>query len=270
LLAALKGVNENYDVKGSVHRLEQRRPWNFGLDDLLNRESFDVEFSPSGQVLLETTYTNAGGIYRSSRFLYNESGRLIRTLECNSSGKESTVSEFEYAEGKRTCITRDAAGIETGRDVEEYDGNFLTAIGTYGENGQLKRLKSFEYADGKLSRAVSKYYGTDKILFEISTTRYDSLGRIVEAFGLGPDGNPTGDGRYVYEYDEEGRNHKILSYNDLADAEIPISIRGFTYVCDEHGNWVERIGYHRSRSDLAWTKRTTTRTLSYYPIGPAK
>jgi hypothetical protein len=120
-------MNENYDVKGSVHRLEQRRPWKYGLDDLPNRESFDVEFSPSGQVLQQTDYTNAGGIYRSSRFLYGESGGLIRTLEFDGTGNKLTVSEFEYPGGRRTRITRDAVGIETGRDVEEFDGNLLIA-----------------------------------------------------------------------------------------------------------------------------------------------
>jgi hypothetical protein len=128
-------------------------------------------------------------------------------------------------------------------------------------------LKSFEYADGKLSKALSKYYGPNKSLLEVSTSRFDSLGRVIEAFGLRPDGKPTGDGRYVYEYDDEGRTHRILSYNDLADAEIPNSIRGFKYTSDENGNWVERDEYWRSRSDSDWTNKITTRTLTYYPVG---
>jgi len=42
-------MDDKYDVKGRVHKLEQRKVWNVGLDYLANPASFDVEFSPSGQ-----------------------------------------------------------------------------------------------------------------------------------------------------------------------------------------------------------------------------
>jgi hypothetical protein len=259
-------MNENYDVKDSVQRLEQRRGWKHGLDHLPNRESVDVEFSPAGQVLQQIDYRNDGGIYRSSRFLYDDIGRLIRTVEFDATGGELTVAEVEYSEQGRVRTTRDATGIVTGRDVEEYDGKLLTLLGTYDAEGRPKRLKSFEYRDGKLSKAVSKYYGPDGNLIEISISHFDSLGRVVEAFGLKPDGKPTGDGRYVYEYDDEGRKQRILSYDDLADAQIPSSIRSFTYTYDEHGNWIERGEYYRSKSDTDWTKSMTMRKLTYFPL----
>ncbi len=268
LLAAdrTRRMNENYGVKGSIHTLEQRKPWKYGLDHLPNLESYDVEFSPAGQVLQRTDYTNAERIYRSSRFVHNDAGKLVRTVEFDGAGIELAISEFAYSEGRRVCTTRDERGIVTGRDVDEYDGNLLTVLGTYDGNGQPKRLKCFEYAEGKLSKAVSKYYGPDRGLLEISISHFDSLGRVIEAFGLTPDGKPTGDGRYVYEYDDVGRKHRILSYNDLVDTEIPDSIRGFVYECDEHGNWTERREYHRFRGDSDWTQRITTRRLTYYPV----
>jgi hypothetical protein len=208
------------------------------------------------------------GIYRSSRFAYDDMGRLIRMVEFDGAGKELSVSDFEYSVRKRTCTTRNATGIVMGLDVDEYDVNqFLTLLGSYDADGKPKRLKSFKYSNSKLVEAVSKFYVPDGSLVETSISRFDSLGRIVEAFGLTPDGKPTGDGRYVYEYDGEGRKHKILSYNDLDDTDVPNSIRGFAYKCDEHGNWTERSEYYRSRSDSDWTKRMTTRKLTYYPQG---
>jgi hypothetical protein len=259
-------MNENYDVKGCVRTLEQRSPWKYGLDNLPNHESFDVEFSPAGQVLQQTDYTNATAVYRSSRFKYDDAGRLIRALEFDGAGVEVALSEFEYAEGRRVCTTRTATGIVTGRDVDEFVGNLLTLLGTYDANGRPKRLKSFEYAEGKLTQSVSKYYGYDGKLCEQSITRYDSAGRVAETFGLKADGSPLGDGRYTYEYNDEGRKHKILSYNDLADPDIPNGIRGFVYQCDERGNWTECTEYHHSRSDSGRTKRITTRKLTYYPL----
>jgi hypothetical protein len=62
LLAAHLRINDKYDVKGRVHKLEQRKVWNVGLEHLPNPDSFDVEFSPSGQVLRKTTYNMAGAV----------------------------------------------------------------------------------------------------------------------------------------------------------------------------------------------------------------
>jgi hypothetical protein len=259
-------MNENYDVKGSVHTLEQRKPWKYGLEHLRNLKSFDVEFSPAGQVLQRTDYTNAESIYRSTRFEYHESGRLIRAVEIDGAGIELAVSEFEYSESKQLCITRDTKGIVTGRDIDEYNGNLPTLVGSYDANGHPRRLKSFEYREGRLAKAVSQYYGLEGKVVEISISQFDSLGRLVEAFGLAPDGKPLGDGRYTYEYDDEGRKHKILSYNDLVDTDVPNSIRGFTYKCDEHGNWTEREEYYRSNGDSDWSKSVTTRKLRYYAV----
>jgi hypothetical protein len=267
LLTALKRMNENYDVKGSVHTLEQRRPRKYRLDHLPNRQSFDLEFSPTRQILQQTAYTNSEGIYRSSRFAYDDTGRLTRIVESDGTGKEFRVSEFEYSLRRRTCTTRNATGIMTGLDVDEYDENkLLTLLGSYDADGKPKRLKSFKYSNSKLVEAVSKFYVPDGSLVEISISRFDSLGRIVEAFGLTPDGKPLGDGRYVYEYDGEGRKHKILSFNDLDETDVPGSIRGFTYKCDEIGNWTERTEYYRSRGDSDWTKKVTTRRLTYFPL----
>jgi hypothetical protein len=263
-------MNENYDVKGFVHTLEQRRPWKYELDNRPNRESFDVEFSPTGQVLQQTGYTNATGVYGSSRFAYDDEEKLIRIVEFDGAGTEVSVSDFEYSDGRRVCTTRSAAGIVTGRNVDEYDGKLLAILGSYDADGKPKRLKSFKYTNGKLVEAVSKFYVPDGRLVELSISRFDPLGRIVEAFGLTPDGKPTGDGRYTYEYDGEGRKHRILSYNDVEDTDVPTSIRGFVYKGDEHGNWTECSEYHRSRSDSDWTKRITSRTLKYYPDGDSQ
>ncbi len=219
-------MNENYGVKGSVHTLEQRRPWKHGLVHLPNLQSFDIEFSPAGQVLHRTDYTNAEHIYRSSRFVYDDTGRLARSVEFDGTDTEVVLYEFEYSEGRRVCTARDARGIVTGRDVDEYEGNLLTVLGTYDASGQPKRLKSFEYGEGKLSKAISKYYGSGGELLEISISHFDPFGRVIEAFGLTPDGKPTGD-----------------------------------------GHWIERDEYYRSRSDSDWTKRITTRRLTYYSVG---
>jgi len=148
-------MNENYDLKGRVRTLEQRRPRNYGLDNLPNHDSFDVEFSPTGQVLQQTDYTNASAVYRSWRFTYDDAGRHIRSVQFDGAGVEVAISEFERAEGRRVCTTRDATGAVTGRDVDEFVDNLLTLLGTYDANGQPKRLKSYEYVEGKLSRSVS-------------------------------------------------------------------------------------------------------------------
>jgi hypothetical protein len=55
-------MKDKYDIKGRVHKLEQRKVWNIGLEHLPNRDSLDVEFSPSGQILRLTTYNMVGAV----------------------------------------------------------------------------------------------------------------------------------------------------------------------------------------------------------------
>ena len=262
-------MNENYDVKGCVHALKQRKPSKFGLDHrldhLTNHESFDVEFSPSGQVLRQTVYTNAMRVYRASRFTYNDARKMVRAVELDGAGLAVGISEFEYSDEGRICTTRDSKGTVTSRSVDEYAANLLTRAGTYDAEGRPKCLKSFEYSEGKLFKAISKYFGADGGLAESWFSHFDPLGRIIETFGLTPDGKPLGDGRYTYEYDDQGRKLRVLSYNDQDDTKVPNIIHGYVYKCDEKGNWIERSEFLRFINDSKWTKSVTTRELTYYP-----
>lgn len=261
-------MKDTYEVKGSIHTLEQRRSWkHHRLADLPNLESFDIEFSPAGQVVKKTQYTNAVAVYRTRRFEYDEMRRLVRAVEFDGSSIEVAVSEYESLPGRRLCTTHNAAGVTTGQDVDEYDGDRLTLSGSYDAKGLPRRLKFFEYAEGNLTKSVSKHFRADGDLLGISISHFDSHGRIIEAYGLTPEGRPAGDGRYVHEYDGEGRTHQILSYDEFSEVEIPNGVTGFVYTCDERGNWIERSEYHRFRSNPDWTRSITTRTLSYYSVG---
>ena len=87
-------MNEKYDVTGRVHKLEQRKVWNVGLDLLPNPDSFDVEFSPSGQVLRKTTYNMAGTVISSMHFLYDDAGKTSRSLEFDGAGRQIHSNHF--------------------------------------------------------------------------------------------------------------------------------------------------------------------------------
>jgi hypothetical protein len=89
-------VCDRYGVKGRVHKLEQRKVWNVGLEHLPNRDSFDVEFSPSGQVLRKTTYNMAGAVIGSVHFLYDDSGKTSSSLEFDGAGKQIHRNDFVH------------------------------------------------------------------------------------------------------------------------------------------------------------------------------
>lgn len=263
-------MNANYDFSGRVLRLRHRKPWKFGrkfgLDHFPNHEAFDVEFSPTGQVLQQTDYTTALEIYRSTRWVYDDSDRLIRTLEFDAAGTQRAVSEFEYSNEKRAWTTSNSVGIVTSSGVEEYFGTVPTLSTTYDSTGKPKRLKFFEYTGSKLSQTVSKYFGANGDIAELSISRFDTMGRVIEAFGLKPDGSPNGDGRYTYEYDREGRKCRVLSFNDLDGTEIPNIVSEFAYQSDDQGNWTERTAYHISRGSSVSTTQITTREFTYFPL----
>jgi hypothetical protein len=249
-------MNADFEVKGRV------RP-QFGLDDQLNPESFDVEFSSTGQVFRHAEYTNALAVLRTSRWIYDGAGQLIRALEYDPSGVEISVSDCEYSEGRRECITRDGTGSVTCRAVEEFVGSHIVRLSSYDGSGKLRKSKLFEYADGKLSESNSKYHGLNGELCEQWMTSYDSAGRVAKTFGLKADGAPLGDGKYAYEYDEQGRRIKVWSFNDFED--VAIAVTDSEYTNDEHGNWIERVNSYRSVADSTVTKSVTTRHLTYFP-----
>jgi hypothetical protein len=260
-------VNENYAVKGCVRRLEQRkrsRDNSEPLNQTLDLWSFDVEFSLSGQVLQKTSYTCGGAVYRSTRFEYDETERLIRTTSFDSTGSGLASSELAYTEGECIWINREAAGIITSRGVDEYSGENLILMSTFDAQGRPRTVKSFEYLDHKLAKSDSRYYLPDGAMYERWLTDYDSQGRVLRTHGLKADGSPLGDGKYRYEYDEEGRIGKVWTFTEFDDDNIASSVTIYQYVNDHRGNWIGRSEFHLWRNDSYQSKTTTTRKLTYY------
>jgi hypothetical protein len=262
-------MNESYDLKGRVQRVEQRRPGISRLEHLRDLESFDIEFSPIGQVIQTIHYTHARSVAGSERFLYDEAGTLISSISFNGAGLQMNITEYEYDDDGRSLgwVIRDASGVATQRRVERYVGGFLASLVVFQVNGLAVREKSFQYAGKNLVKSVSKYYSRSGDLGEEWISHYDPNGRLEETFGLTAEGKPLGDGRYRFEYDTEGRTIKTWSFDDCTDDSVPNSVTFFEYTSDEVGNWTERRKNHRFRSDSEWTKQVTTRKISYYP-GP--
>ena len=96
-------------------------------------------------------------------------------------------------------------------------------------------------------------------------TFYDWEGRVNKTFGLTGAGLPVGDGKYVYEYDEESRKKYVWSFDDWSPRNSAIALTINEYDCDEHGNWVERRKFHQFRGDSSWRLTKTTRGLEYSP-----
>jgi len=265
-LAARCRMNENYDLEGRVHKLEQRRPITSGLESLPDHDSFDVEFSPSGQAIHFTQYTFAGQVFRSETYNYDDLGRLVRTLEFDGADTEASKTDYECdSGGKRVGWTRrDKSGAVTVRSAQEYLGRLVASLVSFRANVLVMRRKTFDYSEDKLAQSVSTYYNPTGDVTEQCISRYNAEERIAETFGLRSDGKPLGDGRYEYEYDLEGRESRVLSFNDSADGNEPNHIKHFAYKFDKHGNWIERCEYSRFTRDSDWQKSVTTRKLIYY------
>lgn len=259
-------MNDKYDVKGRVHKLEQRKVWNIGLDHVPNPDSFDVEFSPSGQVLRKTTYNMAGTIIGSVHFLYNDFGKISRSLEFDGARKQIHSNDFVHqTDGNRVITASETDGKFAGRTIEVYEGNLLLSFRSYDANNLLKREKTFQYTGSKLQTSDSQYYVPDGALYERWLTDYDFEGRIRRTHGLKADGSPLGDGKYLYEYDGEGRVSKVWTFNEFGDDDTATSVTIHEYANDDFGNWVECREFHLRRNDSYQSKTTTTRKLAYYP-----
>lgn len=260
-------MNDKYEVKGRVRRLEQRKNWNLGLEHLANHDSFDVEFSPSGQILSLTTYNMAGVATGLERFAYDNAGKIACSLEFDSEGRQIHRTCFLHQiEGNRAITVTETDGEFAGRTIEEYDGNLLLSYAWYDSTKSLKKDKTFQYGGGKLQTSESRFYIPDGTLIERWLSAYDSEGRISETCGLKGDAKPLGDGKYKYEYDSEGRTSKVWTLNDLESDGQANGLKIYEYTTDDVGNWIERRDFHRSRSDSKWSMKTTTRRLTYYSL----
>lgn len=266
-------MNENYEVKGRVHTLRQRReyqPITPEIDRHRDFESFDVEFSPEGLVQEFTTYTNLGMFDGRECCSYDRKQRCVRALKYDSSSDLAAVVSYDYSVGgeRAEWNTRSVSGDLLASGVDEYRGKELISIARFRSNGLLAFQKRFEYAEERLVKSDSLYYGISGNLAERWISTYDSRGRIAETYGLKPDGDALGDGMYRYEYDAEGRKCRVLSFNDCSDDHLPNHISEYIYRCDEKGNWIERMERSAFESDDCWRESLTSRELVYYSSEP--
>lgn len=74
-----------------------------------------------------------------------------------------------------------------------------------------------------------------------------------------------GDGKYLHEYDEEGRISKLRTFSEFDEDNVASSVTIYQYVNDDRGNWIERSELHLWRNDSYQSKTTTTGKLTYYP-----
>ena len=260
-------MNEAFEVKGGVRKLEQRKQRKQDAHDPLKHTpdfaSFDAESSPSGQLVLETRYTRGGSVHRCTRFEYDEAGRLVRTASVDGDGNKLGSSELSYAESKCIWVNRDALGVVANHGVDDYSGKHVLSTATFDNENRPRRVKTFEYSGDRLVKSESLYYLLDGTVCEHWLADYDSE-ESHKTYGLKADGSPLGDGKYLYEYDQEGRRSKIWTFNEFGHDNIATNVTIYEYVNDDIGNWLERHEYHLWRDDSYQSKRLTTRTLTYY------
>jgi len=259
-------MNESYDVKGCVRKIEQRRSRLSVLQHVRDFESFDVEFSPAGQVIQTIHYTMSGRVHGSERFTYNEAG-VTGSFCFDAAGSQTTSTDYKYdGEGRQVgWVSKEASGAATRRCVREYAGELLSSVAVFQANGVPLWKKVFHYSGATLQKSRSKYYAPNGNLNEEWISDYDSNGRVQLTFGLTAEGKPLGDGKYRFEYDAEGRRTKTLTLNEWTDDSVPESVTVFEYTVDDVGNWIERHQRFRSKSDSAWRTQVTTRKIFYYP-----
>jgi hypothetical protein len=262
-------MNEAFEVTGRIRKLQQRQQRKQDPQDPLahvpDLYSFDVEFSASGQPALETSYTQSGSVHRCTRFEYNEAGSLVRTASVDGVGNKVGSSELTYTESKCIWVNRDALGIVANHGTDEYGGGHMLSTSSFDNQNRLRRLKTFEYSDGRLVKSDSFYYLPDGAVYEHLLAYYDPEGKIHKTYGVKADGSPLGDGKYLYEYDQEGRRSKTWIFSEFGDENIATNVTIYEYVNDDIGNWIERREHHLWRDGSYQSKSLTTRTLTYYP-----
>lgn len=189
-------MNESYDAKGCVRKIEQRRSRISVLQRIRDFESFDVEVSPAGQVIQIIHYTMSGRVHGSERFTYNETG-VTGSVCFDAAGLQTRYTEYEYdSEGRQVgWVSKEASGATTRSCVRDYAGELLSSVAVFQSNGVPLWEKAFEYAGATLQKSRSKYYAPNRDFNEEWISDYDSNGRVELTFGLTAEGKPLGDGK---------------------------------------------------------------------------
>ena len=257
-------MRKNYDVTGPVRRLTQRRERRTALaslDHLIDWESFQIEFSSEGLVLVETRYRFDGVVGEVERFEYDMQRRAIGTVKTDGAGAPLSSCTVEYEADGKTSVMRNAEGEAIHRHVKEFEGECPLVLASFRADGTPLARKEFEYRDGKLVGSMGTYWGALGGVSRRWVTEYDELERILRTRGEKEDGSPLGDGKYKYEYGDRGRLWKLWTFSDFEDKAQSVEI--YTYVDDERGNWIDRRGVHVWRSDTRKTTNSATRELLY-------
>jgi hypothetical protein len=257
-------VRKHYDVTGPVRRLTQlreRRTALAPLDHLIDFDSFQIEFSSEGLVLVATRYRFDGVVGDVERFEYDVQRRVIGTVKTDGAGAPLSSCTVEYEADGKTSVTRNAGGEAIHRHVNELEGERPLVLASFRADGTPLTRKEFEYRDGELVGSIGTYWGALGGVSHRWVTQYDEFERILRTRGEKADGSPLGDGKYKYNYGDGGRLWKLWTFSDFE--EKAQSVETYTYVDDERGNWIERRGVHVWRSDNRKTTNLTTGELLY-------
>lgn len=123
-------MRNNYGVKAPVRTLKQRKSRIVEeLEYLENFDSFDVEFSPSGQVHQKTRYNMAGQVTGFDQYAYYQTGELAECIPFNAEVRETERTRVEQPDEKHRVIisTQIPSGEVIARTVEIYDGGLLAS-----------------------------------------------------------------------------------------------------------------------------------------------
>jgi hypothetical protein len=258
-------VRKNYDVTGPVGTLTQRTANLAALTSLgsnFDPEFYKMEFSVEGLVRAKTRFRGDGEVYDAERFEYDPTGRITRIVVADSAGQLISSTDFEHAANGKRGVTRNPEGVVIRTFADEFEAGRPTLLSSFEADGTSRTRKEFEYRDGRLFRTVASYYAPNDVRFHRWISIFDDRERVQESHGEHVDGSPLGDGKYTYEYRDDGRLWKRSYLNEFTD-EVS-SVETYSYFDDTRGNWVEKRGILSWRNKDRPQSSLRTRELSYY------
>jgi len=224
-----------------------------------------ITYNEEGDVVKEVLYALDGNVSqvgftkydtdgnRTEVVFHNPNGGLVSSLVCDydDNGKE-VGSVYTSAQGLITKQKSVPVYDQTGNKAEE---------SWFYEDGTRSRKYIYKYdPDGRLLEQLIHKYADDGSLEEERISLYSEKGNIVETFCLDADGQLL-EGQTKYEYDEQGNETEVASYNPNGDL---YSTTSYSYTFDSSGNWIKRTENFKTKLSGFETKSITYRTLTYY------
>lgn len=179
-------------------------------DALISKVSYDYDTSLN--LVSTKLYNENEELVLKTDVTYNDEGKKKDESDYDEDGNLTARTIYKYEDGKTDKSYYTAQGKLLEKSIIKYNGNLISEVFTYADDGSLTEREVYSYTDdGKILAIESYNYNND--YDGKQTWRYNDKGQILEQQYYNAANVLTGRDVYTYKNDVNGNPSRISRYN---------------------------------------------------------